>query len=108
MEFVEDLKEMIEVVPASTVSKTVLTNEGVRIVLFAFDEGEELSEHTAAMPVMISLLDGELEIEADGQVISLHTGGVVTLAARVPHRVLAKRPSRMVLAMLDSRAKAPN
>ena len=105
-EFIEDLRALIEVTPASTVSTTVLTNEGVRIVLFSFDAGEELSEHTAAMPVLISVLDGALSITASGATMELRAGGVLSMATREPHSVVALEPTRMMLAMLDPRAKA--
>ena len=44
---VADLASLIPVNPDSTVSRTVLRGEGARIVLFSFDAGQELSEHTA-------------------------------------------------------------
>ena len=104
MEFVENLPALIEVNAQSTVSRTVLTSEGVRLVLFSFDKGEELSEHAAAMPVLITVLDGELEVEADGQTVVLRAGGVIALKTRAAHRVLALAPTRMALYMLAPRA----
>lgn len=103
--FISDLATLIDVATSSTVSRTVLVNEGVRIVLFSFDTGEELSEHTAAMPVVITVLDGRLKITASGESMELMNGGVLTLATREPHSVMALEPTRMMLAMLDPKAK---
>lgn len=104
MTTVEDLAALVEVAPDSTVSRTVLRADGARVVLFAFDTGQELTEHTAAMPVLLSVIDGALDVTADGRTVRLVPGGVVHLGARVPHAVLALAPTRLALTMLDPRA----
>jgi quercetin dioxygenase-like cupin family protein len=101
---VGDLAALIAVSPESTVSRTVLRAEGVRVVLFGFDAGQELTEHTAAVPILLQVLDGRLRVGAGGEVVELEPGGLVHLGARVPHEVLALVPSRMALVMLDPRA----
>jgi quercetin dioxygenase-like cupin family protein len=101
---VGDLAALIAVAPESTVSRTVLRAEGVRVVLFAFDAGQELTEHTAAVPILLQVLDGALRVGAGGEVVDLQPGGLVHIGARVPHEVLAMAPSRMALVMLDPRA----
>jgi quercetin dioxygenase-like cupin family protein len=106
MEHVIDLSSLIEVASESTVSRTVLRAEGVRVVLFAFDAGQELTEHTAAVPILLQLLDGRLRVGADGKQVELAPGGLVHIGARVPHEILALQPSRMVLTMLDPRSSA--
>ncbi len=105
MTHLDDVAAMIEVNEAATVSRTVLKAEGARLVLFSFDTGEELSEHTAAMPVLIQVLDGRLSIEAGGQTVELRPNGVIHLPARMPHSVLAAEPTRMLLTMLDPRSQ---
>jgi quercetin dioxygenase-like cupin family protein len=100
-----DVASHVEVAPESTVSRTVLKAEGVRLVLFAFDEGQELTEHTAAMPVLLQVLTGRLRITAAGRSVELAPGGVVHLGTRLPHAVLALEPSRLLLTMLDPRQK---
>jgi quercetin dioxygenase-like cupin family protein len=105
MTHVADLAALIEVAPESTVSRTVLRAEGVRIVLFAFDTGQELTEHTAAVPILLQVLEGRLRVGAGGESVELERGGVVHVGARVPHEVLALAPSRMALTMLDPRVR---
>jgi quercetin dioxygenase-like cupin family protein len=104
MEHITELAPLVELTADSTVSRTVLTAPGARVVLFAFDAGQELTEHTAAMPILLSVLDGRLRIGADGEHVELVPGGLVHIDARVPHTVVALEPSRMVLTMLDARA----
>lgn len=95
--------ELVEVATDATVSRTVLTAEGARLVLFAFDTGQELTEHTAAVPVLLQVLDGALLVAASGREVTLRPGGVVHLPSRLPHAVHALEPSRMLLTMLDPR-----
>lgn len=102
----QDVGSLVEVAADSTVSRTVLKAEGARLVLFSFDAGQELTEHTAAMPVLLQVLDGRLTVSAAGRSVELVPGGVVHLTARLPHAVLAREPSRLLLTMLDPRAHA--
>jgi quercetin dioxygenase-like cupin family protein len=104
MEHIAELGALVEVAAGSTVSRTVLKAEGARVVLFSFDVGQELTEHTAAVPILLQVLDGRLRVGADGQHVELVAGGLVHIGARVPHEVLALEPSRMMLTMLDPRA----
>lgn len=103
---VANLAELVQVSEASIVSRVALRAEGARIVLFAFDTGQELSEHTAAVPILLQVLDGRLRVGAGDGLVELAPGGVIHIGARVPHEVLALEPSRMVLTMLDPRESA--
>lgn len=103
MTVVPDLVDLVQVAPDSTVSRTVLTAEGGRIVLFALDAGQELTEHTAAVPVLLQALDGSFDITADGRTVALVPGTVIHLGTRTPHAVVAREPSRLMLTMLDPR-----
>lgn len=103
MKDLADVASMVDIAPDSTVSRTVLKAEGVRLVLFAFDEGQELTEHTAAVPVLVQALDGRLLVTAAGREVELRPGGILHFGSRLPHAVLALEPSRMLLTMLDPR-----
>lgn len=102
-EYLPALANHIEVAANSTVSTTALKAEGVRLVLFAFDTDEELSEHTAAVPVLLQALSGALDVSASGQDMTLRPGDLIHLASREPHSVKATQPSIMLLTMLDAR-----
>jgi len=104
MAFLAEVGAMVEITTDATESRTVMTAEGIRLVLFSFDTGQELSEHTAAMPVLLQVLEGNLTVSAGGRSVDLRPGGVVHLRARVPHAVIALAPSRLLLIMLDPRA----
>jgi len=103
MTYVHDLAALAAVAEDSTVSRTVVKAEGMRLVLFAFDAGQELTEHTAAVPVLVQALDGAFDLTADGRTVQLRPGDVVHLRTRVPHAVVACEPGRLLLTMIDLR-----
>jgi len=103
MTTVEDMNSLVVVQPESTISRTILKSEGTRLVLFGFAKGQVLTEHTAAVPVLLQALSGELVISADGRSDILKPGGVIHLGTRVPHAVEALTDSVMLLTMLDGR-----
>ena len=103
MTVVDDLAALVPLAEDSTVSRTVLRADGVRVVVFAFDTDQELSEHTAAVPVLVWVLDGAVRFGAEGRETVLRPGGLVHLDARVPHWVVALEPTRMALTLLDHR-----
>jgi quercetin dioxygenase-like cupin family protein len=98
-----DLSDLVEITPDATVSRTVLRADGVRLVLFGFDSGQDLSEHTAAVPVLLQTVTGALDVTADGRTVRLVPGAVLHLGPRVPHSVVAVEPSRLLLVLLDRR-----
>lgn len=100
---VVDVARLVDVAPDSTVSRTVLKDEGCRVVLFGFDAGQELSEHTAAVPVLLQVLDGRLEVTAADRTVQVQPGDVLHLGTRTPHSVVAHEPSHLLLTMLDPR-----
>jgi quercetin dioxygenase-like cupin family protein len=102
MTFVEDVTALVAVQPDSTVSRVALHATGARVVLFAFDTGQELTEHTAAVPALLQVLTGHLTVTAGGGTAAeLRPGGLVHLGARLPHAVVAHEPSVLQLTMLQ-------
>ena len=104
MSHLADLVGLVDLQAESTVSRAVLRAEGARVVVFAFDAGQELTEHTAGVPALLQVIDGHLRVTADGQTVDLRPGGLVHLEAHLPHAVLAVEPSHLMLTMLGTRA----
>lgn len=106
MTLVTGLADRVAVQPKSTVSSTVMRAEGARVVLFAFDTGQELTEHTAAVPALLQVLAGRLTVKASGRAVDLTPGDLVHLPTRLPHAVLAHEPTLLQLTLLDRRTDA--
>ncbi|KAB7789023.1 hypothetical protein F7D09_2032 [Bifidobacterium leontopitheci] len=100
MEFIDDLVPLVAVQPEATVSRTVMQVEGANVVLFSFDKGQELSEHTAAMPVLVQCLEGHLKVTGGGKTVDLVPGGILHFPTRLPHAVYAEEASKMMLIMM--------
>ncbi len=103
MTTISDLADLVAVQDEATVSRTVLTVDGARVVVFAFAAGQVLTEHTAAMPVLLTAVEGELLVTADGRTDTLVPGGVIHFDTRLPHAIEAVTDAKLVLTMIDAR-----
>jgi quercetin dioxygenase-like cupin family protein len=101
---VSGLAEALPVSEAATTSRSLVDNDRVRVVAFAFDAGEQLTEHTAAMPVVVQLISGTMRFEVAGQTHHLSPGDCVYLAANEPHSLEALEPALMSLTMIRDAA----
>lgn len=94
------LSAQVEYVSGSIVSRTLINLKGGTLTLFAFDEGQGLSEHTSPYDAFAQVLDGEAEIRVGGQPARVQSGECVALPAGVPHALLAKQRFKMLLSMV--------
>ena len=97
---VKPLGELLEYQDSSIVSRVLLKNNGGTVTLFAFDQGEGLSEHTTPFEALVFVVDGEAEVEIAGVVYSVRSGETITLPANVPHAVRAPARLKMLLTMI--------
>lgn len=97
---VKQLVEMLQYQDGSIVSRVLLKNKGGTVTLFAFDQGEGLSEHTAPFDALVTVLDGEADIEIAGASFEVRQGETITLPANRPHAVKAATKFKMLLIML--------
>ncbi len=94
------LERELEVVPGSIVSRTIARARGGSITLFAFDAGQELSEHTAPFDAFVEVLDGAVELTIGGEKVTARQGETVRMPAGIPHAVRALQPFKMLLSMV--------
>ncbi|MFA5833350.1 MAG: cupin domain-containing protein [Bacteroidota bacterium] len=94
------MNKSIEYSPNAIVSKMVIKKPTGQITLFAFDAGEELSEHTSPFEALVQIIDGSAEISIAERSFSLHTGESIILPANVPHAVKAAVRFKMLLTMI--------
>jgi quercetin dioxygenase-like cupin family protein len=81
-------------------SRVLAKNGGGNLTLFAFDQGQGLSEHTTPFDALVMVLDGELALTIGGTVVTATPGTIVRMPANVPHAVDATVAARMLLIML--------
>ncbi len=95
-----DLAAAIDYSEGSIVSKTLIDKKTGTLTLFAFGEGQGLSEHTAPFDATVFILDGEAGLTIGGKDVSAKTGEMVIMPADVPHAVRAVTPFKMLLIMI--------
>ena len=84
----------------SVVSRQIVKQEKGNVTLFAFDEGQGLSEHTAPFDALVHVIDGEAEITISGKPIRTKAGEMVLMPANQPHALKAVSRFKMVLTMV--------
>ena len=102
-----DLREPVETPHDGIVSRTIHSDGSARVVLFSFAAGQQLSDHTAPVPITIVIVEGETDIVVDGETHDGRTGSWIHVPADVPHSVLAKTPATMLLTLLKECQSEP-
>lgn len=97
---IPDLRAEVEIPSDGILSRTVFEDERLRVVAFGFDAGEELSEHTAAVPAVIEVLQGEAEVDLDGTRHTLGPGAWIHMPAGLRHAIRATTPLRILLVLV--------
>jgi quercetin dioxygenase-like cupin family protein len=87
-------------------SRVLARSSGGNLTLFAFDEGQSLTEHTSPFEALVLVLDGLMTLTIGGSEVEAAPGTIVRMPGGVPHAVAAQRPSRMLLVMLRDQPRA--
>lgn len=96
----------IEIPEDGILSRTIHADDRARVVLFAFGEGQELTEHTASVPAQILFLKGDMRLTLGADESEAHPGTWVHMPAHLPHSLLARTPAVMVLTLLRGGAQS--
>ena len=94
------LAELLDYGPGAVVSRTLAKSEAGTLTVFAFDQGEELSEHTTPFDAYVQVLDGRAELVIGGESVFPQAGETVLMPADVPHAVKAIQRFKMLLIMI--------
>lgn len=96
------LKDMVDYQEDSIVSRAIIDKKIGTVTIFAFDEGQSLSEHTAPYDAMVCLIDGTGEFVIGGVSYQLKEGEMIIMPANIPHGVKATEKFKMLLIMIRS------
>jgi quercetin dioxygenase-like cupin family protein len=99
-ETVFGLMTAVEYQENGIVSRDVIHSENGTITLFAFDKGQELSEHTAPFDACVNVLEGKEVVSIRGVVRVLSAGEAIVMPAGVPHALSAQERFKMLLVMV--------
>ena len=95
-----NLPSLADYSDSGIVSKQILKNDVGNITLFAFDQGQGLSEHTAPFDAMVQVLEGTAEIRIGGSPLTVKAGETVIMPANVSHALQAVERFKMLLTMI--------
>ena len=94
--------ELVTYQDGSVVSREIVRKPTGTVTIFAFDEGQGLSEHTAPFDALVHVLEGDVEISIAGKPHRLQGGEMILMPAHQPHALKALKPYKMILTMIRS------
>ena len=94
------IADMASYQEGSVVSRQITKEDAGNVTLFAFDVGQELSEHTAPFDAFVHVLDGEAEVRISGRPFHLKSGDAIIMPANDPHALTAITKFKMLLTMI--------
>lgn len=96
------LSDLIDYQKDAVVSKTLVAKKTGTVTLFAFEQGQELSEHSAPFDAMVYVLDGQALISIDGKDHETSAGEMIIMPGNIPHALKAEQRFKMLLVMIKS------
>ena len=99
--YIKDLESLIDSFPPESIlSRNIYQDESVKSILFGFQPGQELSEHTASVPAILHFLRGEATLILGEEANSAQAGTWIHLPAHLPHSIKAETETLMLLTLL--------
>ncbi|MCA9250570.1 MAG: cupin domain-containing protein [Phycisphaerales bacterium] len=99
---IPDMTSLQDTPEKGILSRTIQNDENVKIVLFGFAAGEELSEHTASMPAIMHFLSGQADVTLGAEAIVATEGTWVHMDAGLKHSIKANSPVKMLLTLIKT------
>lgn len=97
---VMSLGGLVEYQAGTVSSRMVINNSAGSVTVFSFDEGEEISEHTAPYDAMVTILEGSASVRLSGETYAMNAGDTIIFPANEPHAVAAVTRFKMMLVMI--------
>ncbi len=94
------LLELAAYQEGAVVSRQITKADAGNVTLFAFDAGQELSEHTAPFDALVHVLEGQAEVRIGGHPSTLQAGDAIVMPAGIPHALRALQRFKMLLTMI--------
>jgi quercetin dioxygenase-like cupin family protein len=101
------LQSLITPTEQGIASRVLAKTAGGNLTLFAFDKGQELSEHATPFDALVMVLEGAITLTIEGRPVHATPGTIVRMPATVPHAVHAPEAARMLLLMLREPRETP-
>jgi len=98
--YIADLAQQVEIPTNGILTRTLYVDDWVKVVVFGFDAGQELSEHTASTPALLHFLRGEAQLTLGHDSREAGAGTWAYMPANLPHSIKARTPVVLLLLLL--------
>lgn len=98
-----NLATLAEYAPGAVVSREIVNQGAGTLTVFAFSEGQGISEHSAPFDAIVQILDGESEWTIGGEEVKCSAGEIMIMPANIPHAVKAVKQFKMLLTMIKNK-----
>ena len=105
--YIADLAKQVDIPVDGILSRTLYSDEQVKVVLFGFGVGQELSEHTASTPAILHIVQGEARLTLGDDSMEAEAGAGVHMPPELRHGVYAKTPVVMLLLLIKPGGQSP-
>lgn len=97
-----DISVLLDYQDDAVVSREIIKKDTGTVTLFAFDKGQDLSEHTAPFDAMVYIVDGSAQIIISGKSNKVKMGEMIIMPANKPHALKAIKRFKMLLVMIKT------
>ena len=98
----QKINKIINFQTDSVVSKELVRRPTGTVTLFAFDQGQGLSEHTAPYDALVIATEGSAELSVSGEKNVIKSGEMFLILVKAAHSLIALQPFKMILIMIKS------
>ncbi len=99
--FIQNLGDLLEALPPDSIlSRTIYQDQTIKSILFGFQAGQELSEHTASVPAVLHFIQGEAEVLLGQELHKAHDGTWIHIPANLPHSIHASQETLLMLTLI--------
>ena len=99
---ITDPASRVHIQPGAVVSKVVHRGDGMNVTVFAFDAGEQLTEHQTSRTAVVQVVTGMLRFTVDNEQLDLSPRSWLHVAPGAPHSLMAIEPTVMLLTLIDA------
>ena len=97
--------EIVEYIPDSVVSKTVIKKSGGDVTATSVDEGEELCDKTTEFDTYVQIIDGKADVTIDNKEFNLKLGEGIVIPANTVHCFHADEQFKMITTIINNNQK---
>ena len=97
--YVPDLVAEVTIPDNGILSRTLHNGDRLKVVIFGFSPGQELSAHTAPMPAVLQIIQGEADLTLGEDKLEVKAGSFIHMAANLKHGIVARTPLILLLSM---------